>query len=268
MNQPPLLFDHQQLLRQRKRAAPSFAKHSVLYDEVAAELLERLQAVKRSFTHVLDLSSRHMVLSKHLQETDPKRFVVHVPGEPLAGAIVNLCEAQTEILPFAPASFDLVISNLALHWVNDLPGCLVQIRHALKPDGFFIAAMLGAETLHELRTSLAEAEIDIRGGASAHIAPFADLRDCAGLLQRAGFVLPVADKTRLVLTYPDTLQLMRELRGMGEGNALLAREKRFMPRALFARVEEIYRKRFGSGSGPLPATFDVLFLAGWAAPQA
>jgi NADH dehydrogenase [ubiquinone] 1 alpha subcomplex assembly factor 5 len=170
---------------------------------------------------------------------------------------------EEEFLPFAPGSFDLVLSLLNLHWVGDLPGALVQIRHALKPDGLFLAVMFGLGTLAELRECLLQAESEIHGGAGPRISPFADLRDGAGLLMRAGFALPVADAETLRVTYPDALALMRDLRGMGETNALTTRPQRFAGRALFARAAALYCERHGN-EGRVPAQFQLLFLTGWA----
>jgi SAM-dependent methyltransferase len=169
-----------------------------------------------------------------------------------------------EALPFSPASFDLVVSALSLHWVNDLPGALVQIRAALEPDGLFLAALLGGDTLRELRLALLEAESAIEGGASPRVSPFADLRDAAGLLQRAGFALPVADSDTLTVTWADPLALMRELRGMGETNAVAARRKEVARRETLFAASARYQAQFGTTDGRIPASFQVIYLAGWA----
>src|SRR5262249_53343271 len=172
--------------------------------------------------------------------------------------------AEEEALPFAPESFDLVLSLLNLHWVGDLPGALLQIRQALKPDGLFLGVLFGLGTLAELRDCLLQAEAEIHGGAGPRVSPFADLRDGAGLLMRAGFALPVADAEGLNVTYPDALALMRDLRGMGETNALKARSRRFAGRDLFARAAALYTERYGDPEGRIPAQFQLLFLTGWA----
>jgi SAM-dependent methyltransferase len=168
------------------------------------------------------------------------------------------------MLPFAPESFDLVISDLSLHWVNDLPGCLLQVRQSLKSDGLFLAAMLGGDTLSELRQSLMEAELAETGGTGPRVSPFADLRDAGSLLQRAGFALPVIDGDRLAVTYPDILKLMHDLRGMGESNAVRVRASRSVDRAIVARANELYRRRFSDGEGRLVATFQIIYLTAWA----
>jgi SAM-dependent methyltransferase len=175
--------------------------------------------------------------------------------------------ADEELLPFAPQAFDLVISSLSLHWVNDLPGCLLQIRQCLKPDGLFLAAMLGGETLSELRQALLEAELATTGGASPRISPFADLRDAGGLLQRAGFALPVVDGDRLTVGYGDILKLMHDLRGMGETNAVHDRARRFARRSTIARASELYRSRYSDDDRQLTASFQVIYLTGWAPHQ-
>jgi SAM-dependent methyltransferase len=172
--------------------------------------------------------------------------------------------ADEEALPFADASFDLIVSVLGLHWVNDLPGALIQIRQALKPDGLFLGAFLGGATLTELRSALIEAELAEEGGASPRVAPFAELRDGGGLLQRAGFALPVADADRLDVTYPDALALMRELRAMGESNVLAARRRSFTRPATLARAAAIYAEKFANADGRLRASFEIVTLTGWA----
>jgi SAM-dependent methyltransferase len=172
--------------------------------------------------------------------------------------------ADEEALPFAAASFDLVISLLNLHWVNDLPGALLQIRHALKPDGLFLAAMFGGETLKELRRALADAEIESEGGLSPRISPFADVRDAGDLLQRAGFTLCVADLDTLTISYADPLALLTDLRGMGEANAVLQRRKTISRRATLFRAVERYGELYRGADDRLPATFQVIFLTAWA----
>ena len=171
--------------------------------------------------------------------------------------------ADEELLPFAPHSFDLVMSAMDLHWVNDLPGTLVQIRRILKPDGLLLGAMLGGATLWQLRQALAAAESEIEGGLSPRISPFADLRDAAGLLQRAGFALPVADSETIDVEYDNALALMRDLSAMGESNLVVERRGSFSRRATLLRAAEIYGERFTLASGRVAASFEVLFLHGW-----
>jgi SAM-dependent methyltransferase len=198
----------------------------------------------------------------------PPEKITHIVTTDLAPEMLaqtkglRVC-ADEEQLPFADKSFDLIISALSLHWVNDLPGALIQIRRALVPDGLFMGAMFGGETLTELRQALAEAEIECEGGLSPRVSPFADLRDMGGLLQRAGFALPVVDSDRVTVTYGNPLKLMAELRGMGETNALIERRRTPMRRTTLMRAAAIYSEKFGLPDGRIPATFEITMLAGW-----
>jgi SAM-dependent methyltransferase len=168
------------------------------------------------------------------------------------------------MLPFADASFDLVVSGLSLHWVNDLPGALIQVRRALRPDGLFLAALLGGDTLIELRQALVEAETEVEGGASPRVSPFLDVREAGALLQRAGFSLPVVDLDTITVTWPDALALMKDLRGMGEANAVLERKKSFTRRGTLLSAAAGYQARHGDAEGRIPATFQIVYLTGWA----
>jgi SAM-dependent methyltransferase len=172
--------------------------------------------------------------------------------------------ADEELLPFRPASLDAVASNLALHWVNDLPGALLQIRQALKPDGLFLGALLGGETLKELRQCLMEAELAATGGASPRVSPFADSRDAGALLQRAGFALPVTDTDTVTVQYASPLKLMRDLRGMGAANAVAGRLLKPTRRAVMLEALRLYREKFAGAEGRVPATFQVVYMIGWA----
>lgn len=260
----PLPFDRLAWRRHRERAARQ-GSVDFLHHEAAERLLDRLDDVKREFPAALDLGARDGVLSaalaarpgtKQVVAADPARaFLAPLPGLRIA--------ADPELPPFQPASFDLVMSALVLHWVGDLPGALVQLRRALKPGGLFLAALLGGRTLIELRTVLIEAELAEEGGASPRVSPAIDLADAAALLQRAGFVSPVADSDPLTVTYPDALALLRELRRMGETNALAARRRTPLRRATLGRALALYAERFGSADGRIPASFEILFLTGW-----
>jgi SAM-dependent methyltransferase len=181
----------------------------------------------------------------------------------VAGAGRLTLVADEEALPFAAESFDLIISNLSLHWVNDLPGCLLQIRHALKEDGLFLASMFGGESLKELRQCLQDAELQEEGGASPRVSPFADLRDAGALLQRAGFALPVVDVDTLTVTYPNPIKLLTDLRGMGETNAVAARRKTFTRRGTLLKALALYEQRHADANGRIPATFQILTLTAW-----
>jgi len=259
------LFDRRAWRAHRERAARGGAV-GFLHAEIADRLVDRLDVVNREFAVALDLGARDGALAQTLAARRGTRLVV--AGEPaarfLAGVPGPRVAADPELVPFRDASFDLIASALALHWVADLPGGLVQLRRALKPDGLLLAAMLGGGTLVELRTALFEAELAEEGGVSPRVSPAIELADAAALLQRGGFALPVADSETITVTYPDMLALLRDLRGMGEANALAARRRGFMRRATLARAAVIYAERFGDGAGRIPATFEILFLCGWA----
>ncbi|MED5572758.1 MAG: methyltransferase domain-containing protein, partial [Pseudomonadota bacterium] len=169
-----------------------------------------------------------------------------------------------EFLPFAEGRFDLVYSNLELHWANDLPGCLLQITRSLKPDGLFLAAILGGNTLTELRDVLMAAELDVTGGASPRVSPFAELRDAGALLQRAGLALPVVDADEITVTYENLFRLLADLRGMGETNTVRERVRTATRRNIFLRAAELYLERYPAEDGRIRATFEIIFLHGWA----
>ena len=247
------IFDRAAVRRHRGRAAARIGDHDFLAREIAGRLLERLGDIKREFALTLALGYPGVAPDGGL--------AMRADLSPLLATDVAMDE---EFLPFAANSLDLVTSLLALHWVNDLPGALVQIRRALRPDGLFLAAMFGAETLIELRTSLALAESTVEGGVSPRLSPTVDLRDMGALLQRAGFALPVVDIDHITVTYPDAFALMRDLRGMGETNALIQRRKHFTRRETLMTAAEIYRERFADADGRLPATFQIIWLTAWA----
>src|SRR5471032_2081775 len=263
---PLLIFDRAVLRQRRDRAARHWTQASFLKRELAERLVERLDDVKRSFDQALDLGCHGDEIATALGDRKTVgRLVRSDFGQAFAerahGPVVV---ADEEALPFAAASFDLVLSAMALHWVNDLPGTLIQIGRILKPDGLFLGAMLGGATLWQLREALGAAESEIEGGLSPRVSPFADLRDAAGLLQRAGLALPVADSETIEVEYDDALSLMRELGAMGEGNLVRERRHGLARRATLVRAAEIYAERFAQPSGRIAASFEVLFLHGWA----
>jgi SAM-dependent methyltransferase len=266
---PMRVFDRRLVRARRQRWAASFAAHDFLVREAALGLAGRLDDIARGFPLALDLGCHDGVLARALGARGGiERLVQCDLSERMAGSARDggalTLVADEETLPFAPRSFDLVLSGLNLHWVNDLPGALLQIRQALKPDGLFLAAMLGGRTLVELREAWLEAELATTGGVSPRVSPFADLADLGGLLQRAGFALPVVDSDTLTVTYPDPLALMRDLRGMGEANAAASRRRGFTRRATLAAVDEAYRRLAARREGPFPATFQIIYLTAWA----
>ena len=262
----PLVFDRSRLAGQRGRAAAGIAGAGWLLDCVQERLLERLGDVRRGFARALVLGGWDGRFAAALAASGKVEAVV---ASDLAPAFatrspVPALVADEEFLPFAPASFDVIVSPLVLQWVNDLPGTLLQARAALAPDGLFLAALLGGATLAELRRAWLDAELAEEGGAGARVAPTVDLRDGAGLLQRAGFALPLADSEALTATYASPLALMAELKAMGLGHALIERRKAPTRRRTFAAACARYQESFGLPDGRVPATFELVFLSGWA----
>jgi SAM-dependent methyltransferase len=255
------------LVRARRRRAAQLGPATFLLDRVADDLAERLTAVLRRFELAADIGTPGEAVRAALARLGSVGTVVAADAVPEARAPrtgKNLVAADEEALPFRDASLDLAVSALALQFVNDLPGALIQIRRALKPDGLFLAALVGGETLTELRQAFAAAESDVEGGASPRVAPFADVRAIGDLLQRAGFALPVTDSDRYTLRYETPFALMAELRRMGATNALVARRRTPLRRATLLRMADIYRERFTDSDGRVRATFEIVWLSGWA----
>ena len=247
----PVLFDRA-LLKARQERAVRLGAATFLLDHVANDAAERLAAVNRSFASGIDLATPGEVL----------RAVLERQGVSLRP--VEITADDSAALALAPGSIDLAVSLLALQFVNDLPGVLAQVRRALKPDGLLLAAMVGGDTLTELRQAFAAAEAEVEGGASPHVSPFADLRDAGGLLQRAGFALPVTDFERLTVRYDNAFALMQDLRRLGATHVLVERRKIPSRRATLLRMAQIYNERFADPDGRIRATFDIVWLLGWA----
>ena len=247
----PTLFDRR-LLRARQSRAFKQGPVTFLLDRVAEEMAERLAAVKRDFAEAADIWTPGDALRKPLADRLKSFTHLDVLGDP------------QEVLPFQQETLDLVVSALALQFVNDLPGVLAQIRRALKPDGLLLAAMIGGDTLNELRQCFAAAEAQLEGGVSPRVAPFADLRDAGHLLQRAGLALPVTDVDRIVVRYDSAFALMADIRRMGASNILVERRRAPTRRATMLRMAQLYAKRFADADGRIRATFDVVWLSGWA----
>jgi SAM-dependent methyltransferase len=266
MSLHPVVFDRL-LLRARRRRAARLGPATFLLDRVADELADRLATVLRTFTLAVDLGTPTGAVRRALRDKVGTIVAVDAIPEGMAHHPGPRVVADEEALPFRDASLNLVVSALALQFVNDLPGTLVQIRRALRPDGLFVAALVGGETLPELRQAMSDAEIECEGGVSPRVAPFADLRDLGALLQRAGFALPVTDIDRVTVRYESVFALMHDLRRMGATNALVERRRTPLRRATLARVSEIYAQRFADPDGRLRATFEVAWLSGWAPHQ-
>jgi SAM-dependent methyltransferase len=263
MAQPPIVFDRALLARRRARAA-ALGPATFLLDRVADEFADRLAAVRRQFDVAVDLGTPGDALRRALAEAQNVGTVI--AAAPRGGGNHQnplRVVADEEALPFREASLDLVVSALALQFVNDLPGTLIQIRRALKPDGLFLAALAGGETLTELRQAFAAAESEIEGGLSPRVAPFADVREMGALLQRAGFSLPVTDVDRVVVRYDSPLALMSDLRRMGATNPLAERRRTPLRRATLARLLSAYGERFADADGRVRATFEIVWLTGW-----
>ena len=266
---PPRLFDRTLHRKRLDRAAPGFAGADFLHRRAAADLAERLAYIVRTFPLAVDLSARRGAFRNALNDLAPGRVETLIELElshrMLADRRGLMLVADDERLPFADASLDLVVSTLGLHWTNDVVGALIQVRRALKPGGLFLATFLGGVTLTELRQSLVAAESEILGGAGSRVSPFADLRDAAGLLQRAGLREPVAEVDTVSVTYEHPLKLMLDLRQMGETSVLADRHPKPLTRALLTRTVEIYFERFADRNGRIVATFELMTLTGWAA---
>jgi SAM-dependent methyltransferase len=244
----PLLFDPAALALHRRRA--SAAPADFLLRHAAADMADRLAAVLRPFKAAAEIGPASPVLAEAVR-----------PG---LSASWQSADIASEVLPLAPGSIDLALSALSLQFVNDLPGMLSQIRRALKPDGLLLAALIGGSTLSELREAFSQAELDVEGGVSPRVAPFADVRDMGGLLQRAGFALPVADSDTLTVRYDNAFALMADLRAMGATNVMAQRRKAFTRRATIIRMAEIYQQRFSDPDGRIRATFEIIWISGWA----
>lgn len=259
-------FDRQLHARRRTRAAPQFADFDFLVARVRSEFSDRLALINRQFELALDLGAHQGLLTDMALEPDKIGRIISTDISPamLAAVPGPRLVVDEETLPFKDQSFQLVASALSLHWVNDLPGALIQIRRALAPDGLFMGALLGGETLVELRQALSEAEIECEGGLSPRISPMIDLRDMGALLQRTGFALPVVDSDRVTVRYHNMFRLFADLRGMGETNALHERRRKPMRRSTLLRAAEIYSEKFGLEDGRIPATFEIITATGWA----
>jgi len=256
---PPRIFDAVRRQARLARSAARFPQADFLHARAAANAAESLEAILRDFPVAVDLSAHPGVFDAAVRSSDAAGRVglIQTPV-----SLAQRAAPGADALPLTDASTDLIVSLLTLHWANDLPGALAQIRRALKPDGLFIGTLFGAGTLKELRAVLTEVELEERGGAQARVSPFADGYDGAALLQRAGFALPVSDVDRFTVRYPDLFDLIRDLRAMGETNVLHG-PVRPLSRRIVARAAALYAERYGLEDGRIPATFEIIHLAGW-----
>ncbi|KAI0136805.1 S-adenosyl-L-methionine-dependent methyltransferase [Xylariales sp. AK1849] len=287
------VFNRRTKWLQKERAASNVEQSRIadyLKDEVAVRLCERLLDIKRHYPRVLDVGANSCSIARALTAPNPDRDPNVAESAPIGKRIDHLTAAESsetllyrdvdlpfneqismarevladeETLPYEPNTFDLVLSSLSLHWINDLVGMLAQINNILKPDCAFMGAMFGGDTLFELRTSLQLAEQERRGGISAHVSPLADVRDCGGLLQRVGFKMVGVDVDDIIVDYPDAFTLMQDLQAMGESNAVLGREMGPIQRDVLLATDAIYRELHGNPDGTIPATFRMIYMIGW-----
>lgn len=263
------VFDRKLVRQRRDRAAPGFPQADFLIRESAARLADRLLDVTRTFPLAVDLGCHTGELGQELKASQKVGALFQAD---FSHAMARAAQANgrptfiadEEALPLAPQSLDLVLSNLSLHWVNDLPGAFSQIRYALKPDGLLLATMFGAETLKELRSVLIEAELEVTSGTAPRVSPFTDVRDAGNLLTRAGFSLPVVDAETIAVTYSDMFKLMADLRAMGETNTVLERRRIPTRRDVFLRAAGLYAERFSDSRGRIEASFQIITMTAWA----
>ncbi len=258
----PIIFDRD-LMRERRARALALGPATFLLERVAADLAERLSTVLRRFAFAADLGTPGEAVRRALPGVDTivAMDTCFAPAD--TGGVLRVV-GDLEALPFGDGALDLAVSGLALQFVNDLPGTLAQIRRTLKPDGLFLAALIGGASLVELREAFAAAEAEVEGGVSPRVAPFVDVRELGALLQRAGFALPVTDVDRVVVRYASPVALMHDLRRMGATNALIERRRRPLRRATLKRMIEIYGARHADADGRVRATFEIVWLSGWA----
>jgi SAM-dependent methyltransferase len=269
MTASPLLFDRALHRARLDRAAPDYAAADFLKERAAQDVVMRLETILRRFPVAVDLGARNGHFFKALEASDARANIdtlieADLSGRMLGGRNTLRVVADEERLPFGDATLDLIVSTLSLHWTNDLVGALIQIRRALRPDGLFVGAIFGGATLTELRQCLLAAESELTDGASMRVSPFADAIDAAGLLQRAGFALPVADVDRVKVRYSHPIKLLQDLRAMGETSVLLDRSRKPLSRKVLFRAMELYVERFAEADGKVPATFEIVSVTGWA----
>ncbi len=269
MTNVPHIFDRILHARRLDRAAAGFTAAAFLKARCSEDLVDRIALVNRRFPIAVDLGARTGVLARALNSGPARDQIDWLVQADLSAAMLGGAQGarlviDEERLPFGEGRVDLIVSSLALHWVNDLIGALIQIRRALKPDGLFLGALLGGATLTELRQSLLAAEVEMRGGAGPRVAPFADSADAAALMQRAGFALPVIDTDTVTVRYQHPLKLLADLRAMGETSALFDRPPLPLTRGILRRAAEIYVERFAGADGRIAATFEIITLTGWA----
>ncbi len=261
------IFDRKTVFRNRQRAAVNIENYNFLFDWALGNIHERLEIIKRDFPEALLIGARQS--PAQIENIKSAKNIATITTMDIAPALLEkqpkpTIIADEEFLPLAPQSLDMVISNLGLHSVNDVPGALIQIKRSLKPDGLFIAAMFGGDTLTELRQCLSQAEMSVRGGISPRVYPFADKQQMGNVMQRAGLALPVIDSDIVTVTYENIFKLMADLRGMGESNSIIARDKTTLSKSVMMEAARLYQEQFSDPDGRIRATFEIIFLLGWA----
>lgn len=256
------LFNRSLIRSRRERIAASFSDYDFLNREISERLIDNLHDIKMSFETILSMNLCDDTIRSYFKDV----FLINqnMAHKMLAGKYGKKVQADEDLFPYKNQCLELIISCLTLHWINDIPGSLIQIRRSLKPNGLFMGAVFGGETLFELRASMLKAGIDIRGGATPHVSPFIDIRDAGTLMQRAGFSLPVISTERITVNYTDAFSLMKELKNMGENNALIKRFKGLTSKKFMFAVAEKYQQDYGNEDGKVSATFDVIYMKGWA----
>lgn len=255
------VFNRKIVHMNRERASHEFQNNTFLLKEITERLIDNLQDIRKTFQNVVSVQADIGAVSNYFKDA----LVIHqdISLSMIQGNAGLTLQGDEEFFPYQNQSLDLILSCLSLHWVNDVPGALVQFFNSLKPDGLFMAALLGGETLKELRQVMMRAEMELRGGVSPHISPFLDVRDAGSLMQRAGFALPVASAETITVTYANAFSLMKDLKSMAEQNSLTKRFKGLTRPELFTRCAELYHQEYANVDGRIPATFEILYLQGW-----
>ena len=269
-NPPEALIDDKAHIRNRDRAAANFDQFDFLKQAVTERIMDRIDTIRRDLPHVLDIGCHNGVLTEALLASPKITSVSAMDPSPEMARLtkqrcgVDAVAAPYDAIPFEGQQFDGIFSAFALHWANDLPGVLIQLRQRLKPDGVMVVALAGGETLGGLRAAMASAESEVSGGMSPRVLPMGDIRDMGGLISRAGLTMPVADSDTITVTYEHLFRLMADLRAMGESNAMNSRVKRMTGKSLLMRAAEIYQQRFGTDDGRISVDFEIITLTGWA----
>ncbi len=265
MNNIQKVFDRKSLRLHRDRASAKIYEYDFLFKVLAERLSDKLLDVKRSFSMALELGCHQQILGAALQSTGKVKNIIScdISEKMMSGINSEKAVVDEEFIPFSKQSFDLVLSSGSFHWVNDAPGSLIQIRNIIRPDGLILINFFGGRTLCELRYCLVSAEEQIRGGVTQRVSPFADVKDAGQLMQRAGFSSIVTDSEEVVIRYQEPINLMYDLRGMGETNAISERSKHFTSSAVIKRACEIYVDQFGDYEGLSKATFEIITMTGW-----